>query len=151
VKNALRRKQNGNEKAAHAAREDYVSKVEKALFLWSVPFVVGLYCVFVMQQLWNWFAVPLLHFSEASFLTMYGLNLFVGLVTARDLPDPMEEYRWKILMLTVDACVPAPVRGNLLEELKDEIEWRSWGVWVFGTAMAYTVTLGIGFIVHRFT
>jgi hypothetical protein len=130
-----------------------VSFIKKALLLWGVSFVVGFYCVFVMQQLWNWFAVPLLHFGEASFLTMYGLNLLFGLVTARDVSEnPIEESRWKMLMLSVEACVPAPARENLHEQLKQEVEgiWGGLGGWVFGIALGYTLTLGIGFIVHTF-
>jgi len=84
-----------------------VSEVKKALLLWGVSFVVGFYCVFVMQQLWNWFAVPLLHFSEASFLAMYGFKLLVGLLTARDIGEnPMHESRWRRALIVMNACVP---------------------------------------------
>jgi hypothetical protein len=122
-----------------------VSEVQKAVLLWGVSSVVGFYCVFVMEQLWNWFAVPLLHFSEASFLTTYGLSLLIGLVTARDVQkNPIEETRWKILMLSKEACVPTPARENLHEQLKEEVEgkWRSMGSWVFGIAPSYTLTPG---------
>src|SRR5271169_887642 len=46
--------------------EASVSEMKKATLLWGVSFLVGFYCVFVIQQLWNWFTAPLLHFSEAS-------------------------------------------------------------------------------------
>jgi hypothetical protein len=61
-----------------------VSDGKKAVTMWGFSFIVGFYCVFVIQQLWNWFAVPLLHFGTASYFQMYGLNTLFGLVTARD-------------------------------------------------------------------
>jgi hypothetical protein len=133
--------------------EDYVSETKKALLLWGVSFLVGFYCVFVMQQLWNWFAVPLLHFGEATFLTMYGLNLLVGLLTARDAGEnPIEASRWRIVTMTLDVCVPVETRATLQDQLKEEIDgqWGNFGWWVFGIAAGYTVTLGVGFVIHIF-
>lgn len=56
-------------------------------------------------------------------------------------------------MLSMEACVPPPARENLRQQLKEEAEgkWLSLGGWVFGIALGYTLTLGIGFFVHTFT
>ena len=50
-------------------------RLEESNPVMGVSFLVGFYCVFVIQQLWNWFAAPLLHFGEVSYLQMYGLNI----------------------------------------------------------------------------
>lgn len=128
-----------------------MSESKKAILLWVVGFLIGFYAVFVMQQLWNWFAVPLLHFGEASFLTIYGLSLLVGLLTARNVgEDPLEASRWRSVMMAIDACVPVEARKALHEKLKEEgdIQWLNLGTWAFGHASSYTVTLILGFVIH---
>ena len=130
-----------------------MSDAKKAILLWGVSFLVGFYCVFVIQQLWNWFAVPLLHFGEASYLQMYGLNMLVGLITARDMSEnPLEGTRWNRALLMLDACVPNGAREMVTEQLKEENDgqWSRLGIWVASLALGYTVSFGVGFAIHIF-
>jgi hypothetical protein len=130
-----------------------VSDAKKLFLFWGVSFAVGFYCVYVMQQLWNWFAVPLLHVGEASYLQMYGLNALFALITARDTPEnPVGEARWQRVFTILNACVPSAGREMLTEEIQIEDAglWLNLGTWVFGIAFGYTASLGIGFLVHMF-
>jgi hypothetical protein len=134
-------------------REASVSDGKKAILLWGVSFLVGFYCVFVIQQLWNWFAAPLLHFSEASYFQMYGLNMLFGIVTARDAGEnPLENTRWNQAFMMLDACVPAGSRGMVTEQLKETNDglWTNLGTWVFSLAFGYSISLGLGFLIHTF-
>jgi len=42
------------------------------IILWLIS---SLFTTFVLQNLWNWFAIPALHASEISFWVMYGLRI----------------------------------------------------------------------------
>jgi hypothetical protein len=55
-----------------------------------------------------------------------------------------------MVMMILDACVPAPARESLREQLKEEADskWRNLGSWVIGIAAGYTLTLGLGFVIH---
>jgi hypothetical protein len=78
--------------------------------------LVGFYSVFVLMQLWNWFAVPLLHVSEASYWLIYGLSMLFGLMTGVGEQDnPAHERRWNALFLILNACVPE----QKMEDVKD--------------------------------
>jgi hypothetical protein len=128
-----------------------VSEAKKAILLWGVSFLVGFYCVFVIQQMWNWFAVPLLHFGEVSYLQMYGLNILFGLVTARDAGEnPVDNMRWNRALIVLDACVPSGSREMVTEQLKEENDgqWMNLGTWVLSLALGYSVSLGLGFLIH---
>src|SRR5258705_13668022 len=106
-----------------------------------------------MQQLWNWFAVLLLHVGEASYPQMYGLNALFALITARDIPEnPMGEARWQRVFTILNACVPAGSREMMMEEIRIEDAglWTTLGTWIFGIASGYTLSLGIGFLIHTF-
>ncbi|MGB2662746.1 MAG: hypothetical protein WAK48_02005 [Candidatus Acidiferrum sp.] len=128
-----------------------MSEAKKAILLWGVSFLVGFYCVFVIQQMWNWFAVPLLHFGEVSYLQMYGLNILFGLVTARDAGEnPVDNMRWNRALIVLDACVPSGSREMVTEQLKEENDgqWMNLGTWVLSLALGYSVSLGLGFLIH---
>ena len=128
-----------------------MSDWKKAILLWGVSFLVGFYCVFVIQQLWNWFAAPLLHFGEVSYLQMYGLNMLFGIVAARDAGEnPVDNTRWNKALMMLDACVPSGSREMVVEQLKEESDglWMNLGTWVFSLAFGYSVSLGLGFLIH---
>ncbi len=128
-----------------------MSDTKKTIILWGVSFLVGFYCVLVMQHLWNWFAAPILRFGEMSYLEMYGLNMLFGLVSAKTLGEnPAETLRWRMLGLTVEACVPESNKETVKEQVEEEAStiWLNMGTWVFGTVASYTVTLIIGFAIH---
>ena len=66
---------------------------------WVISTLVGFYTVFVLMQLWNWFAVPLLHVPEASYWLIYGLNMLFGLMTGvGEQENPAYERRWSTLL-----------------------------------------------------
>jgi hypothetical protein len=128
-----------------------MSDGKKAVLLWGVSFLVGFYCVFVIQQLWNWFAAPLLHFGEVSYLQMYGLNMLFGIVTARDAGEnPVDNTRWNKALMMLDAGVPSGSREMVMEQLKEQSDglWMNLGSLVFSLAFGYSVSLGLGFLIH---
>jgi hypothetical protein len=128
-----------------------MSDWKKFAMTWATSTLVGFYTVFVMMQLWNWFAVPLLHAPEASYWLIYGLSMLVGLVTgAGEQDDPAREQRWNILFIILNACVPEQKMEDVKEEVRSETEsvWSKIGWMIFGRVLARSLTLGLGFVVH---
>lgn len=118
---------------------------------WVVSTAVGFYGVFVLMQLWNWFAVPLLHVPEASYWLIYGVSMLFGLMTgAGEQDNPAHERRWNMLFIVLDACVPEHKMGDLKEEVRSETEgiWSDLGLMIFGRVVSRSLTLGLGFVVH---
>jgi len=58
-----------------------MSDWKKFAMTWTASTLVGFYSVFVLMEVWNWFAVPLLHVSEASYWLIYGVSMLFGLMT----------------------------------------------------------------------
>ena len=107
--------------------------------------------MFVLMQVWNWFAIPLLHVQEPSYWLIYGLNMLFGLMTAVGEQDnPAFERRWNSLFLILNACVPEHKMEELKEEVPSETEgiWSDVGLMIFGRVVSRSLTLGIGFLVH---
>jgi hypothetical protein len=128
-----------------------MSDWKKFVMTWTVSTLIGFYSVFVLMQLWNWFAVPLLHVSEASYWLIYGVNMLFGLMTgAGEEENPAHERRWNMLFIVLDACVP----GDKMEDLKEYVRTEKEGIWadvglmIFGKALSRSLTLGLGFVVH---
>ncbi|PYU66766.1 MAG: hypothetical protein DMG52_35500 [Acidobacteria bacterium] len=97
-----------------------MSDLKKFAMTWVVSTLVGFYSVFVLMQVWNWFAIPLLHVQEPSYWLIYGLNMLFGLMTA------------------VGEQVPSETEGI----------WSDVGLMIFGRVVSRSLTLGIGFLVH---
>jgi hypothetical protein len=126
--------------------------MKKTLLKWLGVFLValpvGLYTAFVAQCFWNWFAVPVLHVSEVSFLEMLGLLWLIQLLTSRH--PAADDKRWALLASLIELCVP-PERQQELSELREGnplatmIEGFSA---VFGQVVGNTVTLVLGFALH---
>jgi hypothetical protein len=57
-----------------------MSDWKKFAMTWIASTLVGFYSVFVLMQVWNWFAVPLLHVQEAGYRLMYGLSMGIRTV-----------------------------------------------------------------------
>jgi hypothetical protein len=113
--------------------------------------LVGFYTVFVLMQLWNWFAVPLLHVPEASYWLIYGLSILVGLLTGVGEQDnPAHERRWNSVFIILNACVPEHKMEDLKEDVRSETEgiWSDVGILIFGRVLSRSLTLGLGFVVH---
>jgi|ERR1019366_810742 integrase len=103
--------------------------VKKTLWLSGISLVVGFYTTFVLQNLWNWFAVPALHVSNIGYWSMFGLNILIGLLFERG-EKYEEDHRWKAAMTVLDACVPegrhAYVHTGELEARNRvrDVDWR---------------------------
>ena len=124
---------------------------KKFAMTWATSTLVGFYTVFVLMQLWNWFAVPLLHVSEASYWLIYGLSMLFGLLAGYgDRDNPADERRWSALFIILNACVPEQKLEEVTEEVRPEIEsiWSDIGLKIFARVLTNTLTLGLGFVVH---
>lgn len=50
----------------------------KMVTAWVIAFLVGLYSTFVALNLWTWFAIPIFHLPNLSFLQLWGLMLLAS-------------------------------------------------------------------------
>jgi len=82
--------------------------VKKMIGMWGIAIVVGLYTTFVLQMLWNWFAVDALRAPEISYWTVYGLLLLIRLIFEK--PTLESDEKFKRLAILVEACVPQEKR-----------------------------------------
>jgi hypothetical protein len=116
---------------------------------WIVSMLVGFHSVFVMPQLWNWFAVPLLHAPQANYWLIYGLSMLFGLVTAH-VDNPAHERRWNSLFIILDACVPPQNMEDVKEQVHEQTEsiWTNADSTIFARVLTNSATLGLGFVVH---
>jgi hypothetical protein len=128
-----------------------MSDWKKLGMTWGISTLVGFYTVFVLMQLWNWFAVPLLHVPEGSYWLMYGLNMFIGLITGvGEQENPVDTRRWSMLFIVLDRCV----HDDKMDELKEVVRTENEGIWfdfswsIFGKIIGATLTLGLGFVIH---
>lgn len=123
---------------------------KKWAMLWSVSVVVGLYTTFVMQMLWNWFAVGALHASEVSYWMMFGLVMLVRTVFWRD--DSKDEASHTRLVTIMDACIPEEKRADVKAEIdaEDKSAPVTLGLKILGQVMDNSLTLGLGWAVHTF-
>ena len=128
-----------------------MSDWKKLAMTWGTSTLVGFYTIFVLMQLWNWFAVPLLHVPEASYWLIYGLSMVFGLLTgATGQDNPARERRWNSLFLILNACVPEHKMEDVKEDVRSETEsiWSDVGLLIFGRVLTNSLTLGLGFVVH---
>ena len=128
-----------------------MSDWKKFAMTWTASTLVGFYSVFVLMEVWNWFAVPLLHVSEANYWLMYGVTMLFGLMTgAGEEENPLHERRWKALFIALEACLPE----HKTEEVREEVRLETEGIWtdistmIFGRVVSRSLTLGLGFVVH---
>jgi hypothetical protein len=118
------------------------------LVLISLP--IGCYTAFVAECFWNWFAVPVVHVSNVSFLQMLGIIWLIQVITAR--PTDSDNKRWVLLFDLLELCVP-PEKLPELEGLKKP---DSINVFLEGFSMATgqiasnTLMLVLGFALHLF-
>jgi hypothetical protein len=124
--------------------------VKKVAVIMLIAMIVNLYTAFVLQQLWNWFAVNALNASAVSYWTMYGLLMAVHLVTHKD--SLQEELREKRMAIVLEACVQDSKRVEMNEYLKEENQLLAsqLGSQIFGKAFGNTFTLALGWAVHTF-
>jgi hypothetical protein len=123
---------------------------KKLVGTWGIAMVVGLYTTFVLQTLWNWFAVQALNAPAVSYWAMYGLMMLIHLVFEKP-PFEMDK-KFKLISIVVDACVPDDKRHDVNELLKQEEEGlvpELMGM-IGGQAFGNTFTLGLGWAIHQF-
>jgi hypothetical protein len=128
-----------------------MSDWKKFAITWVTATLVGFYSVFVLMEVWNWFAVPLLHVSEASYWLMYGVNMLFALMTGNGEHDnPAHERRWNSVFIILNACIPEHKMQDVKEEVRSETEsiWSDVGIMIFGKVLTRSLTLGLGFAVH---
>lgn len=123
---------------------------KKMLGMWGIAIIVGLYTTFVLQTLWNWFAVEGLSAPHISYWVAYGFVLIIHLII--DEPPIEKQEIFGRLEYLIRACIPEERQEALTEQLLEEdrglpsrLGWA-----VFGQAFGVTLTLGIGWAVHIF-
>ena len=123
---------------------------KKTIWLWGAGLLIGLYATFVLQQLWNWFLVPTINASPISFWAMYGLHLFVVLLTKHLDHGWENDFRWEGATKLLEAFVPDERRETLLALSKKQTEevWMMAGAMCFSNAVGYSITLVTGWVVH---
>ena len=66
---------------------------KKAVIMFAFSTFVNLYTTFVLQSLWNWFAVEALNAPHVSYWVMYGLVMIANLMFYK--PEFQDEQRCK--------------------------------------------------------
>jgi hypothetical protein len=124
---------------------------KKWAIAWAVAIVVGFYTTFVVQSLWNWFAVPSLNAPTVSYWTAYGLVLLIRLVFDKNDYIKDQEAFGRLGMM-IEACVPEEKRAELTAQLLEEDKGLAGrlGGGVIGQAFGVTFTLALGWAVHTF-
>jgi hypothetical protein len=125
--------------------------LKKGISFWLVSMIVSFYTTFVLQQLWNWFAVAAFQASKISFWEMYGLVLLVGLLTESH-SEVIDEPRWKTLFTILDIWCPEDKRQAVEEAMEEQKKsiWMDSGVLIFAKFAGNTLTLVIGWGIHTF-
>jgi hypothetical protein len=124
---------------------------KKLGMVFALGLVVSFYTTFVLENLWNWFAVSALGAPQISYWTAYGFVLLIRLLFDKDTTYKEQEIFGRLGMM-IDACVPEEKRAELTEQLLEEdkgLVGRLFGG-VFGEALGVTLTLGLGWAVHTF-
>jgi|ERR1035437_6775040 hypothetical protein len=119
---------------------------------YAAAFIVGLYTTFVVQSLWNWFAVKAFHVPSVSYWEMYGVTMLLGLLLARDAEEAQQQQYWKMAFVVLDACVPPDKRDGVAEEMKTQSEglWVQVALMAVGKVVGNTLALIIGWAVYTF-
>ncbi len=116
--------------------------------------VIALFTAFVLQNLWNWFAVPTLHVPTVSFWAMYGFALLIGLFQGDSRSnDQIDNKRWEAVFYALDFCLTAEQREELQDFIKCQLEgvvWANGVSLVLGKITGNALTLAVGWGVHEF-
>lgn len=117
----------------------------------GIGIVVNFYTTFVVESLWNWFAVPSFNVPQISYWTTYGLVLLIRLLFDKNTVYKEQEIFGRLGMM-IDACVPEEKREELTEQLLEEDKGLAGrlGGGVIGEAFGVTFTLALGWAVHTF-
>jgi hypothetical protein len=110
-----------------------------------VALPVGLYTAFVAECYWNWFAVPALNVQSISFLQMLGLVWLIQLLFDR---SPDDEPRWKLMVQTLELCVPDEKKEALSNIVGDFDVALAGFLQVARKLVGNTLALAMGFALH---
>ena len=141
--------------SATALRGEQFS-VKKTLWVLGIGFIVGFYTTFVLQCLWNWFAVPALQVPRISYWLMFGLNNLISLLFERseaseEIRENVRNKQWVISMAVLDACVPDEKQSEVQKDIKQYTDDGIWGTVVttiFRQLAVNTIALGVGWAIH---
>ena len=124
---------------------------KKLGMVFAIGLVVSFYTTFVLENLWNWFAVPALGAPQISYWTAYGFVLLIRLLFDKDTTYKEQEIFGRLGMM-IDACVPEEKLAELTEQLLEEDKGLAGrlGGGVLGEAVGVSITLGLGWAVHTF-
>ncbi len=125
---------------------------KKMVAAWVIAFLVGLYSTFVALNLWTWFAVPILHLPNLSFLQLWGLMLLASTLMRGNFQTGSgdEKGRWATLGTAVEMCIPDEKQQAWKEYWDMEparVLMESIGG-IIGAFAANTLVLALGFILH---
>jgi len=127
-----------------------MESLKKWIWTFGGALLVGFYSTFVMQMLWNWFAVPALNVRSLSYWQMYGLSTLISALLAHvEKEGEMNaKSNWRIAFAVLDACVPS----DRMDAVKERLE-EMWGgliTTMLGQVVANTITLTLGWTVYTF-
>jgi len=115
-----------------------------------VGLLIGCYTAFVAECFWNWFAVPVLHVSDVSFLQMLGILWLIQVITARATDG--DNKRWILLFDVLELCVPhekLPELEGLKKSDSSEVFFEGFPV-AAAQVGNNTLMLALGFALHLF-
>lgn len=109
---------------------------------WIYSAAISFYVAFVLQNLWNWFAVPSLRVATLSYWQMFGLNLLFQ--TIRGGADTFH-------LLVQHASLPEVEKQRVEQTLTDEKVWTEVLMpLAIQTVVGLTTTLVVGWAIHAF-
>ena len=131
-----------------------MESLKKWIWIFGGALLVGFYSTFVMQMLWNWFAVPALNVRSLSYWQMYGLSTLISALLAHvgKEGEMNAKSNWRFAFAVLDACVPSD-RMDAVKERLEEITEEMWGgliTTMLGQVVANTITLTLGWTVYTF-
>jgi hypothetical protein len=121
---------------------------QQLLLGFPIRLVLCGYIAFVLQNLWNWFAVKALNVSGIGFWSTCGLLIMINLF-ANTLREDNNE-KWKGAYSLLEACVPEERREVVDEETRERIRMR----WIHAASSAFEKIVGVtlaffgGWIIH---
>lgn len=126
--------------------------MKKYGFAFLAMILSGIFRAFVLMNLWNWFVTAAFHVSEISFLQVWGISMVISVFSYDSDKYVQEDRRWKVLMATLEHCVPENEKEVLRQELKDDFGDEMTNMWssVGGSVMGNAVVLVMGFVIHLF-
>ena len=127
----------------------------KMVATWIIAFFVGLYSTFVALKLWGWFAVPILHLPDLTFIQLWGLMLLASALMRGNFQtsNSSEQGKWATLGTAVEMCIPDDKQEKWKDYWEGEparVLLEGFGA-IVGSFATNTLVLVMGFILHTAT